>query len=273
MGSNSSLSLASKTSVKKTSKAIKDVTALADLIEALPQTHLNLCTLTQPALKNDEFIRLQKTRLRWWKSYLQQPVLLNTTGSASLDETFVEQKIEFGSPALGSEPFEVLKLHKPAVFADLQLNEETKKSLMVKFQRKSSWPCLVTSQVKLELAVCFFLTDAYFTRNKASVLSLHKALAPYAVGIVVEGSPTRMAELEDLRRLMSLEFKQSRIPVLPLSAPWTTAQCDARGMPYLIFLSDSTLEQGICGLRSRDTTLQEQVHVSDIVERLKKFLV
>ncbi|XP_046658109.1 alpha-aminoadipic semialdehyde synthase, mitochondrial-like [Daphnia pulicaria] len=273
MGSNSSLSLASKTSVKKTSKAIKDVTALADLIDALPQTHLNLCTLTQPALKNDEFIRLQKTRLRWWKSYLQQPVLLNTTGSASLDETFVEQKIEFGSPALGSEPFEVLKLYNPAVFADLQLNEETKKSLMVKFQRKSSWPCLVTSQVKLELAVCFFLTDAYFTRNKASVLSLHKALAPYAVGIVVEGSPTRMAELEDLRRLMSLEFKQSRIPVLPLNAPWTTAQCDARGMPYLIFLSDSTLEQGICGLRSRDNTLQEQVHVSNIVERLKKFLV
>ena len=89
-----------------------------------------------------------------------------------------------------------------------------------------------------------------------SVLSLHKSLAPYAVGFVVEGSPTRMIELEDLRRLMSLEFKQSRISVLPLSAPWTMAQCDARGMPYLIYLSDSTLEQGICGLRSRDTTLQ-----------------
>jgi hypothetical protein len=35
------------------------------------------------------------------------------------DETFVEQKIEFGSPALGSEPFEVLKLYKPA---DLQVS-------------------------------------------------------------------------------------------------------------------------------------------------------
>ena len=76
------------------------------------------------------------------------------------------------------------------------------------------------------------------------------------MGFVVEGSPTRMIDLEDLRRLMSLDFKQSRISVLPLSAPWTMAQCDARGMPYLIYLSDSTLEQGICGLRSRDTTLQ-----------------
>lgn len=38
------------------------------------------------------------------------------------DETFVEQKIEFVSPALGSEPFEVLKLYKPAVFADLQVS-------------------------------------------------------------------------------------------------------------------------------------------------------
>ena len=88
------------------------------------------------------------------------------------------------------------------------------------------------------------------------MLSLHKSLAPFAVGIVVDGSPTRAVELEDLRRLLSLEFKQSRILVLPLSAQWTTAQCDARGMPYLIFLSDTTLEQGICGLRSRDTTLQ-----------------
>lgn len=88
------------------------------------------------------------------------------------------------------------------------------------------------------------------------MLSLHKSLAPYAVGVVFEGSPTRAVELEDLRRLMSLEFQQSKIPVLPLSAAWTIPQCDARGLPYLIFLSDSTLEQGICGLRSRDTSLQ-----------------
>ena len=121
MGSCSSLSLASITSVEKNSRAIEDVTSLSDLIEALPQTHLNLCTLTQPAHKNDEFIRLQKTRRHWWKSYLQQPVLFNTTSSASLDETFVEQKIEFGSPALGLESFEVLKIYKPDVFADLQV--------------------------------------------------------------------------------------------------------------------------------------------------------
>jgi hypothetical protein len=123
MGSDSSLSLASITSTKKTTKTIEDVTSLSDLIEALPQTQLNLFTLTQPAQKNDEFIRLQKTRRHWWKSYLQQPVLLNTTSSASLDEAFVEQKIEFGSSALGSEPFEVLKLYKPDVFTDLQVSQ------------------------------------------------------------------------------------------------------------------------------------------------------
>ena len=64
MGSCSSLSLASITNVEKDSRAIEDVTSLSDLIEALPQTHLNLCNLTQPAHKNDEFIRLQKTRRR-----------------------------------------------------------------------------------------------------------------------------------------------------------------------------------------------------------------
>lgn len=95
-----------------------------------------------------------------------------------------------------------------------------------------------------------------FLQLNRSVLSLHKSLAPYGVGIIVDGTPTKTTELQDLRRFMSLDFKQSRISVLPLSAGWTINQCDARGVPYLIVLSDSTLEQGICGLRSRDTSLQ-----------------
>lgn len=124
MGSNSSISLASSASVEKTFKLVDDVKTVSDLMEALPETHLNLCTLVPPAHKIDEFTRLQKARLRWWKSYLQQPVLLNTT-SIPVDvekNPFVEQRIEFSSTALGTEPFEVIQIYKPELFDSLQVH-------------------------------------------------------------------------------------------------------------------------------------------------------
>lgn len=49
-------------------------------------------------------------------------ILSSTARSSQHDGHSDEQKIEFVSPALGSEPFEVLKLYKPAVFADLQVS-------------------------------------------------------------------------------------------------------------------------------------------------------
>lgn len=123
MGSDSSISLASVTSGRKPTKQMKDLTTVSDLMEALPKTQLNLCFLTPPARMIDEFIHLQKIRRRWWKSYLQQPVLLNATSVAVNDENdpFLEQKIEFGSSALGSQPIEVLKLYKPEIFDHLQV--------------------------------------------------------------------------------------------------------------------------------------------------------
>ena len=124
MGSNSSITLASSTCEKKSSnKSTEELKTVTDLLEALPQTHLNLCMLTQPAQRIYEFTRLQKSRRRWWKSYLQQPVLLNSVSVEDSREPFVEQKIEFGSSALGSEPFEVLRIYKPDVFDDMQVSK------------------------------------------------------------------------------------------------------------------------------------------------------
>ncbi len=123
MGTDSSITLASSTCVKKIFKPVEDLKTVTDLIEALPQTHLNLCTLTQPAHRIDEFTRLQKTRRRWWKSFLQQPVLFNSVAVEDSLDSFVEQKIEFGSSALGSEPFEIIRIYKPDVFDDMQVSK------------------------------------------------------------------------------------------------------------------------------------------------------
>nr|CAD7430890.1 unnamed protein product [Timema monikensis] len=39
---------------------------------------------------------------------------------------------------------------------------------------------------------------------------------------------------------------------------------DEMGVPYTAVLNDNTLKTGILGLRSRETTLKEQVHVSEL---------
>ena len=139
--------------------------------------------------------------------------------------------------------------------------------------------------------------------TSSATLSLHNSLAPYSVGVAVGieaensliKSPLRLEELHNLQRLICLKLSQQRqISVLPLSSSWSIPQCDARAVPYTIMLTDETLEQGICSLRSRDTTLkvknffnlnslnysyyftiyfQEQVHVSEIVERASKYVL
>lgn len=119
MGSDTSISLASLTRSQKVGSTVKEPNKVSELLDSLPQTLLNLCTLSHPAHKIDEFTRLQKARRRWWKSYLQQPVLLNTTAVDLEDDPFLEQRIEFNSTAMGPEPMEVLRIYKPEVFESL----------------------------------------------------------------------------------------------------------------------------------------------------------
>lgn len=97
-----------------------------------------------------------------------------------------------------------------------------------------------------------FLSTLLFS----SSLILHHSLAPYTVGVLVDGGSTDMKLLRDLRRLLAIKLNNLKISVLPSGAKWNISQCDARGLPYLILLGDSTLDNGICHLRNRDTTLK-----------------
>nr|CAG4647940.1 EOG090X076T [Moina brachiata] len=150
----------------------------------------------------------------------------------------------------------------------------TIRSICLKHQRKNVYPWLVVTRMRLELAIWYLLSDSLDSRNKNYVLHLHNDVAPYQVGILNDsGSGDQHLELEDLRRLLSLKLTHSRIPVLPLSNPWTVTQCDARGVPYLIVLANETLNNGVCHIRSRNTSLKEEIHIADVVPRLKKVLI
>ena len=85
---------------------------------------------------------------------------------------------------------------------------------------------------------------------------MHHSLAPYPIGIAIDGDALKLKELQDLRQLLTCKLNNLNVSVLPSSAQWTTTQCDARGIPYMIYLDETTLQNAICSLRRRDTSLK-----------------
>jgi len=274
---NAGVSLASiSVSDRKNSSAMPPKT-IEDLTRNMPLTYLNLHTFTHPSQKIDCFTLFQKKRRYWWKSFLHQPELLRIH-NISNPGPLVDQRIEIRSPFLGDDlnsPLEVISIWKPEIFDKLEVDDNLKASIKFKDsknEKKTTWPCLITSQTTLEPATLFCLIDAYTSNKSTSSLILHHSLAPYTVGVLVDGGSTDMKLLRDLRRLLAIKLNNLKISVLPSGAKWNISQCDARGLPYLILLGDSTLDNGICHLRNRDTTLKEEVHVSDVVQRLNTVL-
>ena len=47
---------------------------------------------------------------------------------------------------------------------------------------------------------------------------------------------------------------------------------DAIGTPFCLKVDDRTLQRGIVGLRHRDTTVHEYMHISEVRETLSKFI-
>jgi len=271
---NAGISFASVSTSGKENRPETRPKTIDDLMKAMHTTCLNLHTFIHPSQKIDHFTSFQKKRRYWWKSFLHQPELIKIHNVPN-PGPLVEQRIEVGSSLLGdslNNPLEVISIWKPDIFDTLEADKKLKAGIMfkdVKDQKKTTWPCLITSQTILEPATLFCLIDAYTVNKNISSLVLHHSLAPYTVGISVDGVSTETKQLQDLSRLLTIKLNHLKISVLPSSAKWNTSQCDARGLPYLILLDDSTLENGICHLRNRNTTLKEEVHISDVVQRLQ----
>lgn len=85
-----------------------------------------------------------------------------------------------------------------------------------------------------------------------------------------------VAELKDLALYLCRQLRDNQVSTLYIPSSYRQKisslyeQFDQMGVPYNVVLTDSTLKDGIAFLRSRDTTLKEQVHVSDIVKYVEK---
>ncbi|KAJ8975493.1 hypothetical protein NQ317_016369 [Molorchus minor] len=119
--------------------------------------------------------------------------------------------------------------------------------------------------------------EPLFQGKPRELLRLHRKLAPYKISLAITGSSAAVvSELSDLALYLCRQLRTNNVPTLYLPSSYKNTleaqynQYDELGIPYNVVLNDNTLKNGIIQLRNRDTTLKEQVHVSDLVNYVEQ---
>ncbi|XP_041341596.1 DNA polymerase subunit gamma-2, mitochondrial isoform X4 [Pyrgilauda ruficollis] len=149
--------------------------------------------------------------------------------------------------------------------------------------RKNVIPHVLSVNGNLDRGVLAYLFDSLqvvenpLTAKKNSqrkVLKLHPCLAPLKVALDVGKGPT--TELRQVCQGLFNELTENGISVWPgyletvhVSLEHLYTKYDEMSIPFMVLISDGTLENGVVQLRSRDTTMKEMMHIS----RLKDFLI
>ncbi|XP_072501537.1 DNA polymerase subunit gamma-2 isoform X2 [Notamacropus eugenii] len=149
--------------------------------------------------------------------------------------------------------------------------------------RKNVVPQVLSVSGDLDQGVLAYLHDSLQLTDKSfmgkkdlqrKVLKLHPCLAPIKVALDMGRGPT--VELRQVCQGLFNELLESGISVWP--GYLETMQCsmeqlylkyDEMSILFTLLITETTLENGLIHLRSRDTTMKELMHIS----KVKEFLI
>ncbi|KAK6187868.1 hypothetical protein SNE40_005800 [Patella caerulea] len=248
--------------IEETIMAVQHYTAPSNMFQTLDQWIVN--------------------RLRWWKKFLSNPGELSTVEVKSESSDITMTKIQYRCP-WGLETIETVCNMQDQLLQNLEMKNGI--SCKGKWMRKTVMPHVLHLQTSLEKSMMAILVDSFKEKEIFStksdkkqdpryVLQLHTHLAPFKVALATSGNKTK--EIRHLADHFLQELRQNGIMVLDVSdSNGQTSQFkryDELGIPYTVIMNDQTLDTGVVGLRNRDTNLREQLHVSNISDKLIKYL-
>ena len=237
-----------------------------DQLTAAASDRLSLLLAVPSTSSADWFQTLQRRRRIWWRELAEDP------GNYSLAQPSPDvAQVLFD----GELVVERLRSHgQQRIDADGTPHQ----------------PHLVSCEVCLQSALYAVCGDAL----DGGSLRLSERLAPYRRAVLSHAD--RPDELQALAVHVANQFRAAGVPVFPLpsgplgdtdtdtepSSPenteddhtaaeerWQAAalrSADGAGVPLTVLLSERTLRDGVCQLRSRDTTLSHQAHVSQLTD-------
>ncbi|XP_026474123.1 DNA polymerase subunit gamma-2, mitochondrial [Ctenocephalides felis] len=151
--------------------------------------------------------------------------------------------------------------------------QDSKRGLYMQDNSGETLPHIIISSINLRQSCIGILRECLDASNN---LILHHNLAPFQYRIICECIDMDDAnELIDLGQYLCGLLRKAHISTLftnnnNLSLNEVLKQSDQIGIPYCLILRSNSLKNGFVYLRNRDTTLEEQIHVSDIPKYLEK---
>ncbi|XP_051014872.1 DNA polymerase subunit gamma-2, mitochondrial [Acomys russatus] len=221
-------------------------------------------------------------RLLWWRKFAMSPS--NFSSADCQDEAGRKgSKLYYGFP-WGREPIETLwNLGDQEL---LHMYPGSVSAIQGRDGRRTMVPCVLSVNGDLDLGVLAYLYDSFqltensFARKKSlqrKVLKLHPCLAPVKVALDVGKGPT--LELRQVCQGLLKELLANGISVwpgyletMPSSLEQLYSQYDEMGILFTVLITETTLENGLIQLRSRDTTMKEVMHISKLKDFLSKYL-
>ncbi|XP_018323704.1 DNA polymerase subunit gamma-2, mitochondrial [Agrilus planipennis] len=219
------------------------------------------------------FHKWQRQRKIWWRKISASPGRYNLTDIQENENGRQSVEIKSDFP-WGSQVVESMSIYT------CEHNRLQPHHLQLKEGRKKISPHFIVSNINLSSMILNFICDAYeeppYHEGVRPMMRIHRKLAPYKVAFTLSTNAGVMNNLNDLALYLCKQFRNECIStLLTLNAPKVTQevqwqQYDQMGIPYTVVLNDNTLRNGIAHLRSRDTTLKEQVHISTMLTYLQQ---
>uniref|UniRef100_R4G8F3 Putative mitochondrial dna polymerase accessory subunit n=2 Tax=Rhodnius TaxID=13248 RepID=R4G8F3_RHOPR len=239
-------------------------------------TILRYLGFLKPSEAEQFYYRWQLQRKRWWRKFSNDPGKFVFAESDDTKDGLKNHSKIVAKFPWGDHEVETIQYHGANMFNSLSGNLLNR--LYIKDGVSNKYlPHVVESWCSLDYATWTYLCDAYFQEAKEEkpVIRLHKKLAPFKFTAAAPSTTNdKVKQLLDLSHLIMLELRKEGIScLLPVTPPFGTTDLESQlvrsntlAIPYTAVLTSDSLQTGIFGLYSRETTLQEQVHLSKIKE-------
>ncbi|XP_058174875.1 DNA polymerase subunit gamma-2, mitochondrial [Anopheles ziemanni] len=246
-----------------------------------------LCTtyLVPPQMAKQFLYQTQRQRKIWWMRFSDNPgryFISDAKASENAETTTVSICSRFAERM--DEPIALELEHLELLPKGLGEDELDKLHLTVPNSKKKIKPSVVRVRHELTRATLAILMDALESHSSGKCVKIHRKIAPFKCGIVYQSQDDSLRhDLEDLSKHLSIVLRKAQISVLNCAleqhgkTPESSyqrriAHLDVIGVPYTIVLNNESLKTGLMQLRSRDTTLCETIHISDLPEYLIKIV-
>ncbi|XP_062581573.1 DNA polymerase subunit gamma-2, mitochondrial-like [Saccostrea cucullata] len=256
------------------------------LFDSRELTSLVTFSFCRPQSSVKQFDQLVTSRLMWWRKFAGSPS--SFTENVSKDEENVIH-IEYEFP-WGPDSVEVIRNHGSSFLessSDPDLKELMSSSQTLKPSngQEQCMPSVIESNMFLEGGMLAYILDAYTEKRAFSldsesqgkgartVLQLHPAFAPYNVSIAVteNGDPV----LKQVIRHITKEIHDANILSLDVSSSTDSLEDqfirnDELGIPFSVVIDDTTIDMACIGVRHRDSTLKEKIHITEIKDFIQR---